>query len=193
MNAMSIDIVALGFTIEELQERVIDRICDQMLSGVEYDPDSGDDYPVASSFKKAIDDRIKKQVADTINAIAERSVLPNVSAYIEGLVLQETNTWGEKRGEPVTFTEYLIQRAQAFMQEQVDHDGKAKAESNSSFWSAKQTRITHLIHQHLQYSIKSAMENALKVATSEIAKGIHETARIKLNEIASSLKVEVKS
>ena len=189
---MSIDIASLGFTKEELQERVIERICEQLLTGMEYDPDSGDEFQVASTFRRAIDARVKEQINATINAIAEREVLPNVASYIENLTLQETNTWGEKKGEPVTFTQYLVGRAQSYMQEEVSRDGKSKAESDSYSWSGtKQTRITYLIHQHLHYSIQTAMKDALQVATGEIAKGIHETARHKLNEIAASLKVQV--
>lgn len=189
---MSIDFQALGFTQEELQERVIARLCEQLLTGMDYDPDTGDDFPVASQFRRGVDERVKKQINDTINAIAEREVLPNVASYIESLTLQETTTWGEKKGAPVTFTEYLVARAQAYMQEEVSHDGKGKSEASGYSWSSsKQTRIAYLIHQHLQYSISTAMKDALTVATGEIAKGIHETARHKLNEIAASLKVNV--
>lgn len=187
---MNIDLQALGFTQEELQERVVERICEQLLTSIDYDPDSSDEYPVASRFQQAVEDMVKKRVDETINAIAERYLLPNVGKYIEDLTLQQTNQWGEKKGEPVTFIEYLVQRGKAYMQEEVDSNGKSKAES-SSWYGSKQTRITYLIHHHLHYSIETAMKNALNVATGEIAKGIHETARHKLNEIAAAMKVSV--
>lgn len=189
---MSLDLETLGFTKEELQERVVERICEQVLSGVGYDPDSDAEFTTASQFHRELDKRIKEQINTTINAIAEREVLPNVSAYIESLTLQETNSWGEKRGESVSFTEYLVQRAQAYMREEVNYQGKSKAEADGYSWSgSKQTRVTHLIHEHLQHSIATAMKDALTVATGEIARGIHETARHKLNEIAANLKVQV--
>ena len=178
--------------LEELQERVIDRICEQLLTSIDYDPDTGGEYQVASTFRRGIDNRVKAKVEETINAIAEREVLPNVAAYIEGLVLQETNGWGEKRGTPVTFKEYLVQRAEAYMQEKVSFDGKSKAESNGYSWNGTQTRIAHLIHQHLHYSIESAMKNALKIATGAVAEGIQETVKIKLAEVSAKLKTEVK-
>jgi hypothetical protein len=188
---MNLDLQALGFTQQELQERVIERLCEQLLTDRGIDPFNEDETTVASQFRKQLDDRIKQTINDTINAIAEREVLPNVSAYVENLTLQQTNQWGEKRGTPVSFTEYLVQRAQAYMQEQVDTDGKSKDESGSSYWGGKQTRITHLVHKHLHYEIETAMKEAMKIATGEIARGIHETARNKLNEIAAGLKVQV--
>ena len=187
---MNIDLAALGFTKEELQDRVIDQIVQSVMYG-RYSDEDGDETFRDSRFKQELDKRVQARIDDTINALAEKHILPNVSAYIEELTLQQTNQWGEKKGAPVTFVEYLVQRAQAYMQEQVDHDGKDKASSNSSYWSGKQTRITYLINNHLHYSIESAMKNALQVASGEIARGIHETARVKLNEIAASMKVGV--
>jgi len=185
---MNMDIEALGFTQEELQDRVVNQICETVLSGMEYDPH--EDCPVASRFEKVINARIEQQVNDTINALAEKHVLPNVAQYIEELTLQKTNEWGEKKGEPVTFVEYLVQRAQAYMQEKVDFDGKSKDEAGYS-WRGKQTRITCLIHAHLHYAIESAMKKALSGATGEIAKGISETAKIQLNKIAAKMDIAV--
>lgn len=188
---MSIDFAALGFTQEELQKRVVDQICDTLLRQPHED-DDGRSFYGESAFKRELDKAIKARIDQTINALAEKYVLPNVSQYIEELTLQQTNSWGEKVGKPVTFIEYLTKCAQAYMQEEVNSSGKSKAESDSYSWSGtKQTRIAHLIHQHLHYSIDTAMKDALMVATGEIAKGIHETARLKLNEIAAALKVSV--
>lgn len=187
---MSIDIESLGFTKEELQERVIERLCEQFLTTKAIDQ-FGDEAEMPTRMRTQLEERIKATINERINAIAEAHILPNVAAYIEELTLQQTTQWGEKKGEPVTFIEYLVARAKAYMQEQVDHDGKSKEEGSSYGWSGKQTRITHLIHAHLQYSISTAMKDALQVATGEIAKGIHETCRLKLNEIAASMKVAV--
>jgi len=190
---MELNLEALGFTKEELQERVLDRLVQQLLTEKGFDPYSEEETTVASTFRTQLDARIKQTINETINAIAEREVLPNVAGYIENLSLQQTTQWGEKRGEPITFTQYLIQRAQAYMMEEVDYEGRNKDEARGSWYGTKQTRIAHLIHKHLHYQIETAMKEALNVATGTIAKGIHETARIKLNEIAASMKVEVKT
>lgn len=187
---MSIDLKSLGFTQEELQERVVERIVESVMTDRVYGED-GDEYDRHSKFREDLKKRVKVRIDEKIDELAQKFVLPNVSEYIENLTLQETNQWGEKKGQPVTFVEYLVQRAQAYMQEKVDMNGKSKGESTSSYWNGTQSRITHLIHQHLHFQIESAMQDAMKVATGEIARGIHETARHKLNEIAASLKVAV--
>lgn len=182
----------LGLSQRELQDRVIEKLCEHLLRAEHYDED-GETWLHDSAFQRELDKRIKTRVEDTINAIAEKHILPNVSSYIENLTLQETNQWGEKKGEPVTFIEYLIERANNYMLEKVDHNGKAKADSGGFSWSGKQTRITYMIHEHLQYSISTAMQQALKSANANIVKGLEKTCREKLAEIANQMKVTVKT
>jgi hypothetical protein len=187
---MSINLESLGFTNEELRERVIDRIVDQVMDS-EYEDEDGRSIRSSSSFGRALHLKVQKQIDDTVATMAEKYILPNVSAYIESLTLQETNKWGEKSGMQVTFIEYLVKRAEAYMTEQVDGDGKSKAESTASYWSAKQTRVSSLINKHLHYSIETAMKQALSDAHSKIVKGLEDTVKMKLAEISQGLKVTV--
>jgi hypothetical protein len=188
---MEITLEALGFTKDELQERVIERLCRQIMSGVSLDED-GEEWETDSTFARKLNERVKEQVDASINAIAEKHILPNVAQFIEGLALQETNKWGEKKGAQVTFVEYLIQRAEHYMNEQVDFQGRAKGQDSYS-WKGTQTRLTHLVHEHLHYSIETAMKQALNIANGAITKGIQETVRIKLDEVAKALKLECKT
>lgn len=188
---MSIDLKSLGFTQEELQERVVTRIADEVMTDRVYDPESDDEYERHSKFRNDLQARVKARIDEKVDELAKKFVLPNVSEYIETLTLQETNRWGEKTGKTMTFIEYLTARAEAYMQETVNYDGKTKAENESYSWSGTQTRITHLVHQHLHYSIERAMKDALSIATNSIAKGIDETVKIKLAEIASTMKTTV--
>lgn len=183
------DLSQLGFTKEELQERVLDRICEQVLTGRYFDYDDECGASTASHFGKELEKRIKVRIDESIDALAQKHVLPNVTSYMENLLIQTTNQWGEKRGEPVSFIEYLTQRAEAYMQEKVSHDGKSQAESGGYSWSGNQTRITYLVHKHLQYNIETAMKSALQIANSAIAQGIESTVKMKLEDIVKTLKV----
>lgn len=187
---MSIDLQALGFTKEELQERVVERIVESVMTDRVYDPENDYEFDRHSQFREDLKKRVKARIDEKIDELATKFVLPNVSEYIENLTLQQTNQWGEKKGNSVTFVEYLTQRAEAYMQEKVNNHGKTREEDSYS-WSGTQTRITYLVNSHLQYSIETAMKNALQVATGAIATGLHETCRLKLNEIAASMKVAV--
>lgn len=96
----SIDLDAIGITAEELQERVVDRIAERALGD--------DDFSPGSPLKRQIDKEIQERIDLAVTEIADKHILPNVSEYIETLTLQETNKWGEKKGEPITFVEYLV-------------------------------------------------------------------------------------
>ena len=182
----------LGFTKEELQDRIIDRICEKMLTTITTD-DEETEFTTSTPFKAKLQTAIQKQIDDSINRLAEKYVLPNVAAYIENLSLQETTRWGESKGQKITFIEYLVQRAEVYMQEQVNYEGKNQKECGGYSFNGTQTRLAHMMHKHLHYSIETALQAAVKDANSKIVEGIQETAKIKLGEISKALKVEVRS
>lgn len=190
---MNVTLESLGISKDAVEQKLVEHLAEQLLTEIQYDYDDDSEYRAKSSLAKKLDALVKQHIDTTINALAEKHILPNVASYIENLTLQTTNQWGEKKGSPVTFIEYLTQRAEDYMQEKVNFEGKAKSESGVYSWSGTQTRITHLVHQHLHYSIENAMKDALKVATSSIATGLQETVKVKLAEVAQTLKVEVKS
>jgi len=186
---MKFDIESLGFTKGELQQRVIDQIVEQIMHKPEEDEEGGT-FLRRSEFRQALDKQIKAHIDGTVARLAGQHVLPNVSQYIENLTLTETNGWGEKVKEPVTFIQYLIHRAETYLTEKVDCSGKDKADGGYN-WSGKQTRITYLIHAHLHYSIETAMKKAVEETNKVIVGGIQETVKIKLAEIAQKMKVTV--
>jgi hypothetical protein len=189
-----ITIESLGLSADELADRVVNKAVEALLSKHISGTDDGepwegfDDSPFAAAMQK----RIKEKVEEAIDQIAGKHVLPNVAAYVETLCLQETNKWGEKRGEPVTFVEYLVARANAYLAEEVDFRGKTKTEEGYG-WKKNTTRVAYLVHEHLQYSIETAMKAALTDANSKIVGGIEAAIKIKLAEVAASLKVQVKA
>jgi len=187
---MALDIESLGFTKDELQSRVIDACVQRIFEVTQMDED-GEDFvdksPMAKRLETAVKAAIDKKVAD----LAEKHVLPLTQNFIETLSLQETNKWGEKTGAKVTFIEYLIGRAEAYLREDVNYEGKGKTEANGFSWTKSQSRLTHLVHQHLHYSIDAAMKQAIAHANAAIVGGIQDTVKIKLGEIAAALKVSV--
>jgi len=182
----------LGFTKEELRDRVVDRLCAQLMESSACDED-GEPITRASTFAREIQTHVKKRVDASIAALAEAHVLPNVSQYVENLVLTETNGWGEKRGKSVTFIEYLVERAEHYLLEKVDSEGRNEDERRRGGYSGRgeQTRITQLVDNHLRWSIKTAMEDALKIANGAIATGIAETVKLKLAEVVAGLQTTV--
>lgn len=186
------DLKDLGFTQKELQSKVVDRISEKLMTRDSCD-ENGDLWVKSSEFKTALETRIKEGIDAAINKLAEEHLLPNVAKQVEEMCLQSTNEWGEKKGEPLSFTEYLIARAERYLAEKVDYDGNSKSEKGGYSWSGTQTRITHLVEKHLHYKIESAMKKAVQEANDVITKGITETVKIKLAEINAKLKITVKT
>lgn len=181
---------ALGLDQDKLAEKLVDRLAQNMLTSIGYDED-GDEWFGTSPFAKKLNNLVTARLDKVVNELADKHVLPRVEAMVEGLVLQKTNSWGEKVGEPVTFIEYLTQRADAWMREEVSYDGKTK-EQDSYSWRKRGTRVEYLIDQHLQYNISTAMKNALGEANKSIVEGLKAAVNIKLGEIAVQLKTEIK-
>jgi len=186
----SIDLEAIGISAEELQERVVDRIAERALNNLSFD-EYGDPHARPSALKRKIDEEIQKRIDEAVTEIADKHILPNVSEYVETLTLQTTNKWGEKKGEPITFIEYLVERAHAYMTEEVDWNGKTKGVEYGSFRKAG-TRVAFMIDKHLQFNIEQAMTQALREVNGSIAKGLEETVKMKLAEILQGLKVTTK-
>lgn len=186
----SLTLEGLGFTKEQLQERLVETLAERVLSGIVAVVDCGE-IQVKSSLHRALEKKTREIIDEKIDALAQKHVLPNVSDYLEDLCLQETNRWGEASGKKVTFIEYLVVRANAYMREEVNYEGKTKKENRYGSWSASGTRVAHMIHKHLHYAIETAMTEALVSANKSIAGGLEEAVKIQLEEVRKKLKVTV--
>ena len=92
----------IGLTIEELQDRVVNRLCEQLVSQLVPDED-GEFYLDRSPIGKRLDRLVRERIDAAVNDVAEKHVLPRVSEMVESLTLQATNSWGEARGEKLSF------------------------------------------------------------------------------------------
>lgn len=175
--------IDLGITQEELREQVIERATAALVERV----DNGD------YSRSRMNQAVTRATDEAVKQYATETVLPLVKAQLETIIFQATNTWGEKTGKALTFREYLVDRAERWLTEQVDYEGKAKGENSFGSFKASQTRVAHMVHQHLHYNIEKAMKEALASANSQIVQGIQKTVEIKLAEISAAMRVEVKT
>ena len=180
---MTISLEELGITKDELQAKIVEQAVEALL---------GLSCASESAIANAVRGECEKIIEERVSAFCEKHILPNVTRYVENVCLQETNKWGEKQGVPLTFKEYLVARAEHYLTEEVNFEGKAKDARNYN-WSKTQTRISYLVHQHLHYSIAQAMKEAIATANKAIVGGLEETVKIKLAEVAEKLQVNVKT
>jgi hypothetical protein len=191
---MNLTLESLGLTKEELQSRVIAKLCDDLTTLVFADEDSD---PVAqpSSFKRKLDEALQKRTEESIRGLAAKLaheyVLPNVTKYLEKPVLAKTDEWRQPRESPITFIEYLVQRCDAYMREEVNYEGQTKGESCSSCWTKSTTRVGYLVEKHLQFNIERAMKEAMARATGRIKAGLENAVEIALDKVLVGLKATV--
>ena len=183
----------LGISQEELIERVVDRIYNNLMVEAGYPDYSDEEDQVPTDIAQRLTTAARKAVDAKVDEIGTKHLLPKVGEMVENLCLQETNRWGEAKGEKLTFTEYLVHRAESWISEKVDYKGVSKSEARDSSWRGDNTRIAFMIHKHLDYRIKEAMTEAFKQANASIAKGLHEAVRLQINEVVGRLKIDVKT
>lgn len=189
MTAISFE--ALGISKEDLTEKLLDRLVEEFTTEPVWDENGTEDRR-RSTMSAAITKQIQAHIDATVTRLGEEHVMPRVTEIIEGLVLNATNQWGEKTGKGVTFIEYLTQRAEAFMREDVNYEGKPRG-GDSYSWTKHSTRVAYMIDKHLQHSIQTAMVKALADANSSIAEGLMGAVKHSLGQALDKLKVEVKT
>jgi len=179
----------LGVTQEELRKLVVERAADKLLE--ELDDVGG----LGDGIDKRVKDAITAHIDPIIQKIGFDTVAPRVEALIEGLTFQKTSAYGEPKAPAQTWRELLIERAEGWLAEPVDNDGKSKSESRgySSEFRQRSTRIAYLVDKHLQFHIDAAMKAALLDANKKLAQGILDAVRLGLNTAAAGIKIEVKS
>lgn len=190
---MEITLEALGLSKEQIQERVINLTVERLLYSTGYDEEC-DETDEPTKFQKQLKDRVVQRIDQAIDNIAAKHVLPNIETLIEDFVLQETNSWGERKGKPVTFTEYLVQRADAYMREPVNYNGQDREQygRNRSGWSSSSERLAYMINDKLQYEISNALKNSLKTVQESIGDSVAQSVKMRLKDITTNIQVAVK-
>ena len=176
----------LGLTQEELREAVVAKAAKELI-----DRERGLEEEIVGRAEKELQEMTRKAIDEAVERIAGVALDPLIEGRIDEIVLAQTNRYGEKAGEDLTFREYLAARAEAYMTEPVDMDGHSKKDSRFSSHSRNQARVAFMIDKHLQFSIERAMKDALSVANSAIVKGLEATVKMKLEEIVRGIKTTV--
>lgn len=181
---MSMD---LGVSQAELLEMVVER------AALKIAEESGGDY--GDRLREKVEREMEKRLAEAVTKIGDEVVAPFVAEGLEKIVIQRTNEWGERKGKSMTLREFLVQRAEAYLTEEVNYDGQTvaeyKARGYSSGFSRHTTRVAFLVDKHFQSAISASMDAAVKNANTVIADGIAGAVKIKLAELAKSFAVKV--
>lgn len=185
---------ALGISPEELGNRIVDQCVASLLSSSGFNPDTEEEVSYESRFKREIEARIQKAVDAKIAALAEAHLIPRVGEMIESANMRKTNTFGEPKGPPMTFKEYIASRAEAYMSENVDYNGKSREEAGDGYsWRAVGPRLTMLMRGYIRDTLEMHAKDAVTDVNKVIAANIEKAAREAIATAAASLKVTVVS
>ncbi len=144
---------------------------------------------VIESFEERssiLHDRIIGIVENTVVEHCDKVVQSVIEKGVAEWIIQQTNKYGEKKGGPVTFTEYIVGVASAYLNEKVDYQGKRS--ERDPFSKKAQSRLTYLLSEHLQYKIQTAMKDAVKIVMAEIAPALATTCELKVKEATEQIR-----
>lgn len=169
----------IALTEDQIRDTVIPLLVEQLAQNLDTD-----------GFRHTLKNKVQETVRCRVDAVCDEVIAPLATKAIDELILEETNKWGEKLGKTLTFREYVTARAEAYLAEKVNYDGKAKGEDSYSSWTGTQTRITHLIHKHLHYNIDNAMKDAAQKIIAGIAPSLADTVKLKIGEVVAKITVK---
>lgn len=182
---------SLGVSVEELTQRIVDQAVEQLLSYTGFDEDGEPSGTYATKFKKKIEEKIMEAVNSKIAAIAEEHLIPRVGEMIEQADMRQTNRYGEPVTPKLTFKEFIAQRAESYMSEDVDYHGKSKTESGDYSWRSSGPRLTVLMQSYIRQTLEDHAKGAVSDVNKVIAKNIEKAAVDAIKQAADNLKVSV--
>ena len=181
------DLSALGITPADLREQIINKAVSRLFE----ESEEGVGMDLHELLENAIKTRAKEAIDAMVDNLASETVVPKVEAMIESMTFQKTSQWGEPKEPAKTWRELLVERAENWLAEPVNYEGKTQGEYRSSGWSKSNTRVMHLVDSHLKYEINVALQSALKDLNSKVAGGLVAAVKISLNEQLAKLGVNV--
>lgn len=189
---MQFDLQALGLSVEEIQQRVIDGIVEQICTD-KMEDENGDLVYVTSHFKQRITDVVLKRVDEQIERIVSPILEPQVDHWLESVRIQQTNTYGQPKTEPETLLEYSIRSLNEYCYTGVDWQGRTaeqRRKAGSSNWSERSetNRITFMIDQKLSKFMEEQMKDALKSANEAITGGLAAAVKFELQKLTAKIK-----
>jgi hypothetical protein len=163
---MQIDLKELGLT----DEKLIDRIVDQLVNGM----DADDEDRIYGRFERILSARIEKAVVEMVEKVAVGKIETAVGEVIDK-PWRQTNRWGEDKKEPMTFKEMVADRVGIYLDHEVrKRDGSPKP----GYSDGKMKRVDWLIKD----AVKTAVGDTVVKATKEAADKARDEVLGKMND-----------
>lgn len=167
---MELTLESLGLTQEELAERVVEGAVEALLRHT-YADENGNPEEVETRLSKQVMSEVKQRLDEAVCKIGDEHIMPKFVARLESLEFQNTNHYGEPKGEAKTFLEYLTERCDAYVSEPVDHSGRT-AHEGAYNWQRSGPRIAVMVDNYIDIHIQDVLKKKLKTFNADLAKGV---------------------
>jgi hypothetical protein len=154
----------IGLSQDEVQSRVVEAIADQIVTTASCD-DEGNVHKRRASFVT----RMENTVESVIRQRAEKLIDSQLEAVIDKILssgFQPVDSYGEPKGEKTTLRDMIKKKAEAFLSERVDKNGKTA----DRYADPVGTRLDVAMQKHVDGVCTATVQNELKTAV-EAAKG----------------------
>lgn len=176
----------LGITQDQMRDMVIEKMADKALEEVGLDEEGNAYKHMNKAVLNAVYKRVDVMVHEAVTKILSETTEKGIEEWVAGLGFLRTNNYGEPKGEPLTFREWLEKKVSAWFNEKVDANG-----STSGYGSKDTNRLSLIIHKHIHYHVQTCVERVIKDGNAVIAGGIEANVKQALSDIAAKMKVTV--
>jgi len=176
----------IGLTQEKLQDRVVESISASILGRRAGTLDS-DECFYTNKLETKVTKQIEQKISEKIDKIGNDLIEPSIESIIEKITYVPTNNWGEKKGEPFTLKEYLLQQTKEYLTQEVNAEGKTRGTSNYS-WNSVGTRLSYIIKSHIGDEVKLEIKRLMQEAFDSLGVVLAESIQQHVKEIQNKIK-----
>ena len=184
---MNFDLASIGLTQEDLQARVVEAIAD----GLRLSQFADDEGNVCGRPREMLDAKVKNAIDAAIAIYADKVLTPTITGNIAAMTITPTNGYGEKKGPPLTITEYVAKAASEYLHEQVNEKGQGRGQDSYN-WTAKSSRAFWLINAAVQQNVHQQINDALAAVNTEVAAAVSEAVKAQIGKIQNAFIAKTK-
>jgi hypothetical protein len=177
---------SLGLSAEEIERKIIQQCTDDLMRQY-YTHEDGES---AGHGKSTIVEKLEEKMAERIDAALEKVVSERFSAQLPQLladfIFTPTSRYGEKKGKPRTFLEYVTDHAKEWAEQRVNDQGSVVGKDQYSYSNHK-TRFQRLLDEKVSADVNAALAQILKDGHSILITGLADELKRRMTEMAESL------
>jgi len=164
------DLKELGFTQEELQQKVVETIVHDLMKQKNYDYDEDCACLGDSAFSRKLSSMMDDKIEESMRAMFEQKASGEIKVMIDEFIINHTDKCGEKINESESLSQFIVKKAESILNERVKFNGVKSDSYNSRdtttrleymFNKAFDGKVSKLIDESVDH-IKQTIENSLE-------------------------------